>query len=138
MSFHPTTVKIMKLLLISLLLISCTGCSAYCYFKHLENVHDLESGEYNFYLGFYKKAMRDLLPAAKNDNVRAQYAVGYMYYYGYGVLQDTEKGYYWISKAALAGNVNAINALRIIKASASAAASPKPKMRTYTDYLNNK
>lgn len=50
--------------------------------------------------GYYKRAMHTLLPLASDGNPQAQYAVGYMYYYGLGVAQDTDTGYFWVKKAA--------------------------------------
>ena len=60
----------------------------------------LENGKRLFEEGFYKKAMQQLLPVAVNGNAEAQYAVGYMYYYGFGVAQDTNVGYFWIQRSA--------------------------------------
>jgi TPR repeat protein len=94
--------------------------------------HELQSGIYFFEKGHYKRAMRDLLPAAISGNPRAQYAVGYMYYYGYGVPQDTEMGTFWIEQAARHHHPKAIEALRLISIEREA---PPPKRRTYKDYL---
>jgi TPR repeat protein len=60
----------------------------------------LEDGKRHFEEGFYKTAMQELLPVAVDGSAQAQYAVGYMYYYGYGVAQDTDVGFFWIQRAA--------------------------------------
>ena len=52
----------------------------------------MQRGKYYFDAGYYKSAMRYLLPFAVNGHSDAEYAVGYMYYYGYGVAQDTDVG----------------------------------------------
>ncbi len=51
----------------------------------------------------------------EKDNVEAQYLLGYMLYYGYGVTADVEQGKKWISVAADTGYRPAIEALVLIK-----------------------
>ncbi len=77
---------------------------------------ELQQGKRLFEAGYYKRAMKVLLPLACGcpGNAEAQYAVGYMYYYGYGVAQDTDVGYFWIKKSADQGNEPAIKALATI------------------------
>lgn len=74
----------------------------------------LAQGERYFQQSYYKKAMRILLPLACDGNPKAEYAVGYMFYYGYGVAQDTEIGHFWIERAANKGYIPAIKALNMI------------------------
>lgn len=71
-------------------------------------------GKRYFEKGFYKRAMHELLPLACDGNAEAQYAVGYMYYYGYGVAQDTDTGCFWIHRSAEQGYKPAIKALPLI------------------------
>jgi septal ring-binding cell division protein DamX len=75
----------------------------------------LRSGQVSFEDGNFKSAFHKLLPLASEGNVEAEYAVGYMYYYGYGVTQDTESGLFWIEKSAAKQYQPAIKALAIIK-----------------------
>lgn len=75
----------------------------------------LEQGKRDFQEGFYKRAMQELLPIAVDGNAEAQYAVGYMYYYGYGVTQDTNVGFFWIQRSAGQRYVPAIQAMRFIQ-----------------------
>ncbi len=75
----------------------------------------LMQGKRDFEAGYYRQALHELLPLAADGNAEAEYAVGYMYYYGAGVAQDTDAGYFWISRAADQGFVPAKEALRIIK-----------------------
>ena len=67
---------------------------------------------------FKKQNFRDafirLLPVAKKGNPEAQYAVGYMYYYGQGVVPDKRKAFFWIRKAAHLGQPDAVDALKIL------------------------
>ena len=77
---------------------------------------ELEQGKMSFAAGDFKQAFHELLPvAACQGNPQAQYAVGYMYYNGYGVAADTESGIFWMSKAAQKGYLPAQNALHMIQ-----------------------
>lgn len=78
---------------------------------------ELQQGKRYFQSGYYKHAMQTLLPLATKGNPEAQYAVGYMYYYGYGVAQDTDVGYFWMKQSAHQGCQRAIDALRLIEVS---------------------
>lgn len=62
----------------------------------------------------YRSAFVHLLPEARRGNPDAQYAVGYMFYYGQGVTEDRKKALYWIRCSAKSGNQEAINALKIL------------------------
>ncbi|EHL32082.1 hypothetical protein LDG_5865 [Legionella drancourtii LLAP12] len=46
-------------------------------------------------------------PEAERGQPDAQYAVGYMYYYGKGVVEDRKKAWFWITAAANAGQPDA-------------------------------
>lgn len=71
-------------------------------------------GKIHFSDGNYKRAFRELLPVAVYGRPEAQYAVGYMYYYGYGAARDSESGIFWMTKAAEKRYVPAIRALEMI------------------------
>ena len=75
---------------------------------------ELQLGKRYFKDGYYKKAMHTLLPLACDGVPDAQYAVGYMYYYGLGVAQDTDVGYFWIQRSARQHFIPAEEALRLI------------------------
>jgi hypothetical protein len=77
-------------------------------------VSELAQGKRLFQDGYYKRAMEQLLPLAANGNMEAQYAVGYMYYYGFGTTQDTASGTFWIQRAADQGFGPATKALIIM------------------------
>jgi TPR repeat protein len=72
----------------------------------------LQHGKELFDQDHYKQAMHDLLPLACDCIPEAEYAVGYMYYYGYGVAQDTEMGRFWIKRSASRGYKPAQDALQ--------------------------
>ncbi len=63
----------------------------------------------------YRHAFVRLKPLANKGQPDAQYAVGYMYYYGEGVIEDRKKAYLWISRAASAGQPEALKAIKILK-----------------------
>jgi TPR repeat protein len=75
---------------------------------------ELQQGQRDFNSGYYKRAMHELLPLACDGNAEAQYAVGYMYYYGYGVTQDIDVGGFWIERSAKQHYKPAIQAKELI------------------------
>ena len=95
-------------LLVVLGVFSLTACSS---------MHDynLNRGIQCFQVQDYRSAFIRLLPEAKADQPDAMYAIGYMYYYGQGVVEDRKKSCYWINRAASAGQKDAIRALKILK-----------------------
>jgi TPR repeat protein len=111
-----------------------TGCA------HKDQL-ELASGKYYFEKGYYKHAMSDLLPVAVDGDKDAQYAVGYMYYYGYGVTQDPAVGQFWIERAARNGSKKAAQALVMIdrdnreKKQYVMYTQTHKRKRTYRDYL---
>lgn len=75
---------------------------------------ELQSGKNCFADANYKEAFRKLLPVAVNGDPQAEYAVGYMYYNGFGVSRDSESGLFWMHKSADQGYGPAIKALNMI------------------------
>jgi TPR repeat protein len=76
---------------------------------------NLKEGINSFRAQDYRKAFIRLKPEAEKGQADAQYAVGYMYYYGQGVLEDRKKAWYWISQAAKLGQRDAITAVHILQ-----------------------
>lgn len=95
------------LILISVLLTACTTLSP-------RGSEELQQGKTSYEAGEFKKALHELLPPAVAGNPKAQYAIGYMYYYGYGTAQDTEAGVFWMKKAADRNYRPAIKAMELI------------------------
>jgi TPR repeat protein len=93
------------LILLGFLLQSCASP------KHSQEV---QKGKMYFEQGNFKLAFHQLLPIAAAGNAQAQYAVGYMYYYGYGTSEDQESGLFWMQKSAEQHYDPAIKALNII------------------------
>ena len=104
----------MRLLLLSLLSLSLLACTT-MKMKSPADMSWLAQGKRDFENGYYKRAMQELLPLACDGNAEAQYAVGYMYYYGYGVSQDTEVGTFWIRRSAKQHYEPAMTALAMIE-----------------------
>lgn len=101
---------------IIMLFITCSliGCVTTRATSSIKTATELHQGKVYFESGRYRDAMRNLLPYAADGNKEAQYAVGYMYYYGYGVTKDQDTGYFWISRSADQRYEPALKALAII------------------------
>lgn len=91
---------------LGILFICLTACS---------NLH-LKEGIINFRAQNYRSAFIYLKPEALKGNPDAEYAVGYMYYYGQGVTENRKKAWFWINKAAAAGHPEAVAAAKILSA----------------------
>jgi len=65
----------------------------------------------------YTQAARDLLPLAQQGHINAQYIIGYMYHYGYGLPRNERESVRWIAMAAARGHPQAKTALARINAS---------------------
>lgn len=105
--------KLINLLFLCLISFAVIGCAPHRVVP--ANYSYLQNGKRLFEAGYYRRAMHDLLPLACDGNAEAQYAVGYMYYYGYGVAQDTDVGYFWIKRSADQHYAPAMRALNMVK-----------------------
>ncbi|KTD18581.1 Sel-1 protein [Legionella lansingensis] len=88
------------------------GCASH---THHTNHTNLAAGIRSFRVQDYRKAFVRLKKEAKRGQPDAQYAVGYMYYYGQGVIEDRKRAWYWIRKAARAGQPDAVAAVAILQ-----------------------
>ena len=84
----------------------------------------LQHGKEHFAQKNYTEAFKDLKPAAEKGNKDAQYAVGYMYFYGKGTDKDKKAARKWIRKAADQGQSQAIKALESMKKKPVETAAP--------------
>ena len=57
----------------------------------------------NPYLQKYGCSLSTIEAAAQNGDPDAQYALGYMYFYGIGTVRDTKAAQLWINRAAAQG-----------------------------------
>lgn len=91
-------------ILASLSLISaCSGQSM--------EVNQYNQGKAAFEQQNYQAAYKSLEPLAQAGNPDAQYALGYLYYYGDGVPKNENKAKYWMQRAATQGQKSAEQAL---------------------------
>ena len=74
----------------------------------------LDEGITSFRLQDYRTAFVRLKPEAEKGQPDAQYAVGYMYYYGQGVVEDRDQAWFWIHMAARLKQPDAIEAVKIL------------------------
>lgn len=74
----------------------------------------LQRGQADFKDGNYTQAFEQLQPLAEKNNADAQYAIGYMYYYGQGTQKNIIRAQQWIRKAASQGQVQAIKAMTLL------------------------
>lgn len=58
------------------------------------------SAENDFKHGYYARAFEKLWMPAHSGNPRAQYALGYLYYYGLGTVRDQDLARVWFRHAA--------------------------------------
>lgn len=92
----------------------------------------LQRGSASFKQGNYSEAFEQLKPLAEKDNADAQYAVGYMYYYGKGTSRDIVLAQKWIRAAAAQGQPQAIQAM----AKLGSPAAQQNNFISYPDALN--
>lgn len=95
--------KSFKILIITIIMSGCMKSSL-----------NLTQGINSFKVQNYRSAFIRLKPEAEKGNAEAQYAVGYMYYYGQGVVEDRRKAWFWITKSAESGNQDAIKAIGLL------------------------
>jgi TPR repeat protein len=106
----------MKRYLILFFAVFLTSC-VYTHDYHLR--HGIES----FRVQNYRESFVLLLPEAREGQPDAMYAVGFMYYYGLGVVENRKKAWYWINRAAVSGQPDAQCAMRILRKGKSLRAS---------------
>lgn len=109
--------KIVKYLIIgltSLFLFACANNSNKIARNNLNDYQRVALAKQEYRDGMYKKAFNDLLISAEHGNADAQYALGYMYYYGKGVPRNTEKASYLFKLAMQQGHHDAIEAMSMI------------------------
>ena len=97
--------KTIIVILSSLIIAACSSGKTHDPFLSIQNSYNA---------GNYQEVIKRLRPLAENNNPRAQYMLGYMYYNGLGTLQDEELARVWIERAATQGDSQAINALEIL------------------------
>lgn len=103
-----------RCVIIAIFSLGLQSCATHRYSVEHHDLQQMETGRVYFQTGNYSDAFRYLLPLAVEGKPEAEYAVGYMYYYGYGVPMDTESGIFWIDKSAEQDYPQAITAVDLI------------------------
>lgn len=91
------------------LCITLSACTAYM------GKQALDKGELAYKGGYYSYAAIELQKAAFAGNPEAQYALGYMYFYGKGLPENEEYAKYWIDRAAVQGEPLAVEAATMLE-----------------------
>jgi TPR repeat protein len=115
----------MKILIKTTLLIACLFCITACAPKKNPSstspaqASNLKAGMVSFQKKDYKTAFSILYPLAIQEDDRAEYAIGYMLYYGKAGPANQAEGMNWIRRSAKQGNTLAQRALGIFYAQAN-------------------
>lgn len=120
--------KILTRIASTCLIIAGFALTTSCYNQQTDLNNDFQQGKQSFVQQNYQQAFKKLYPVAKAGNPDAEYAVGYMYYYGKGVVENNQQAKYWLKKAAVKGQPLAVNALRQIKQREGSLQAPKQLM----------
>lgn len=75
---------------------------------------NMQEGINSFRTQNYRRAFILLKPEAERGQPDAQYAIGYMYYYGQGVIENRKQAWIWINKAAMANQPEAVVAAKVL------------------------
>lgn len=100
--------KLLPIVLLGLLLASCAK------FHNSSQKNNPAACSGNVFLARYGCSLTRVEAAAQSGNPDAQYALGYMYYYGIGTVRDPQTARLWIKKAAAQGQPLAIRASRLM------------------------
>lgn len=103
------TKKYFTRLLLTCALTSLVGCAS-----NSASQQQLHKAENAFQQQHYKESAALLTPLAINGDAKAQYALGYLYYYGKGVEQSQAIANNWFRRAAKQGHSKAQQALNTL------------------------
>jgi len=104
----------MKQIVRNLLVLSCSiALSACSHRSAIENDQSTACTD-NPFLQKYSCSIERVEDAAERGEPDAEYALGYMYYYGIDTTQDTDTALIWIKRAAAQGQPLAIQAAKMM------------------------
>jgi len=106
-------VKIIPIAALSGVLLAGCASSNMSQARQLPN-HTYEAAKANFDRHNYSAAFVQLQEPAKAGNKHAQYALGYLYFYGLGTSKNISKAKYWFQKASAQGLISAQKALKMM------------------------
>lgn len=104
----------MKRLWVLPVVLLMTGCSMLGSHSSKRSNAMLANCSGNPYLQMFNCSMSNVMTAAKRGDPDAQYALGYMYFYGIGTQRDSQSARLWIQKSASQGQPLAKRALDIM------------------------
>jgi len=133
---HPKPVNMILAALLTVLLI--TGCASTPPLQEIDPAQETARSMFEeareAYREFdYEKTTELLNILAAQGDANAQYALGYMYYYGFGVEHDEAIALEWIKKAAALGQADAIIALDRVKVSTNSERAVNEQNKRITD-----
>ena len=96
--------RLLRVISITGLLIALSGCVS----------QTMKEGKQDFDSENYAAALHKMQPLAEKGNADAQYAVGYMMFYGKGTPVNRQQGSAWIDKAAAQGLPEAVQAKQLL------------------------
>jgi TPR repeat protein len=117
-----TTMKHFPCLLILIAVLALSACTTVPVSPERKGIdlqaqtETLQRAKSLFLVMQYAEAAGLLLPLAQQGHAEAQYAVGYMYHYGYGLPRNEREATRWITTAAALGYPKAQEAMRRIEA----------------------
>lgn len=112
MSLFRHTVKLATSSVAFVLIIS--GCSHPGGGSDAYSFRGTPACEHNYFLQKYDCSLGKIQSAAQNGDADAQYALGYMYFYGIGTARDVNAAKLWIRRAAAQGQALALQATHIL------------------------
>jgi TPR repeat protein len=93
-------------------LIALNGCSTTPDSAQVNETEAILKEAHRLYnIKAYNKVFELIFPLAAAGNDKAQYALGYLFYYGLGVEKSERQAMHWIQQAAAQGNKKAQKAL---------------------------
>lgn len=96
------------------LLLTISGCSHLKGGSNASSFRGTPACEHNYFLQKYDCSMGEIQQAAENGDPDAQYALGYLYFYGIATTRDVDAAKLWIRRAAAQGQPLALKATHII------------------------
>ena len=101
-------------LFVAVFVLLLTGCSVTQGKKTTQPFKGTRACSNNAFLQKYDCSLSKIESAAERGDPDAQYALGYMYFYGVGTVRDTKAAKLWIRLAAAQGQPLAIKATHIL------------------------
>jgi len=95
-----------KVLLIMLLVATLVGCGV-----AERNAVLVHQAEESYAIQNYHDSFKKLVKPARAGDPEAQYAIGYLYFFGKGVMENRRRAVYWFTLAAQQGHPQAQEAL---------------------------